>query len=268
MVLGAALGFAWGRARDPGICAEAVLYFPTDPNLTRFSLPEATPTPGGSSQTWDKRTWAVESLQNKKCIDWVCNSIVQRELQPSRELIHSAVLLLDEKRLRTERFGEGSLRLRVRAAQPQVALVLCQQLVLFLNKAANQELIDRARELASPADQEVARTGRELQKQEQRLASEWFAYVADSTNRKEEPLAVTLDYFTTLGVFRKNLAQRFFGKLDAEYDAPAFLELDPPAIVHSWNWPLVLTLAGAATGLFGGAVLRAVIRRPSFRVER
>jgi hypothetical protein len=273
----AALLLATAFLRQP--FAKATLFFPADAIKPVFisdvAAADGTVSHRTEERISDPRAWAESKLLDKKAVDWLCNSLEQSELKNKRALLQSAVLLLEQGRLRLEKRGDGLLSLTVAASDCRTAVILCETLIAYLSEQVSHTMDKAAKLHSGTLDEEVAKLGRQLKAQESELATKlWASKSVDapllpptSQPSVTDVTLLAMDYESTLDLFRARLQARFFGKLRAEYETPAFTVLQPPAPMEGRPAWWKSALAGALGGLFF-ALLRRVLTRAAARSGR
>jgi hypothetical protein len=251
LCLGALLGLlvaAWpGRLAT----AQATLCFPPRVKLPRYVTPADKPAREAPL------SWATTILSSKGAMNFLCAKFERSSLENKAEIVREACLLTAEDRIRVEAYQDYCLRLQVRADQPEVALVLCQNLVGYLASQSQQAV----EEQAAYRQEEFGTLEKQLRALEKSVsAGLWLDLALDAKPREIEERQATaadLSEFTRqVQQYRDGIRDRFFGEIQAAAEAPTFTVLEPAYLVEParpWAW-------GAGIGAMAGLALWALVR--------
>jgi len=261
VLVGCLLGLLWGLSENRLVQAQTTIFFspalmlPPHPDP---SLPEGAPK-GEQTQKPSPTAWAESMLTSKDAVDMVCKKIERSETEHKDAALRAACLL-PEKRVKVESLPNLCLRLKVSAEKPELAVMLCQGLLAYLNFKTKIPLEDPDRERLTQVETQ-------LRTQERNLAKTlWgqLAFDSPKTPDAEGAQAAELelsDYQLSASEYHQLMEKNFFRETWAAADNPFFTVIEPPFVglpERPW-WEFVV--GGGFLGGVGGWLLERMGRR-------
>lgn len=246
--------------------AQATLLFPP-PLVLQSDIKlgeEQTELPGPKVTIVAPASWAREQLESKEAVDTVCKRVERLDLEHKAEVLRSAVLLAEDHRIEVEALPNSCLRVSVLAERPEVAVLLCEGLLAYLNYKTKIPLENPNRDQLTSVEQK-------LRLQEKDLGRALWDLLAFDLTRKRDPNAMEVaaldlqDYQATERQYRKAMRDHFFRESKLAAVGPSFTVIEPSSVASPvrpwWSFGAAGALAGGLLSSSLGAARRRSLMR-------